>query len=339
MKIRTLFLSGIPLFIFLAVAFVSCGGFGKKPHYQADISGISIDPVSIGRYEEVLFNLNPYTLKEDIEPFIDRFFIFLGDEINTEAGQQQLFDYITDPQTRELYLDTREVWPGVESLEKELTTAFRYYKYHYPNHPLPGVFTYISGLDYNYPVKYYENTMVIGLDMYLGKDYHYYPKVGVPAYQTFGMQPPFVAIDVMKMLGEKHLQEVTAMPERFLDFMIYEGKVLYFLDCMLPQHHDTLKIAYNNEQLRWLQANMGRVWSYFLENEMLYSSDRQIIIKFIGDAPFTAPFTRNAPPRTAAFIGWQIVREYMKKNQDLSLQDLFREHDSQKILNRSGFRP
>jgi len=339
MKIKALLLSRIPIFLFLAIALVSCGGFGKKPHYQADISGISIDPVSIGRYEEVLFNLNPYTLREDIDPFINRFNIFLGDEINTEVGQQQLFDYITDPQTRELYLDTKEVWPGVESLEKELTTAFSYYKYHYPNHPLPTVFTYISGLDFNYPVKYYENTMVIGLDMYLGKDYHYYPKIGVPAYQTFAMQPPFVAIDVMKMLGEKHLQEVTAMPERFLDFMIYEGKVLYFLDCMLPQHHDTLKIAYSDEQLSWLQANIGRVWSYFLENEMLYSSDRQIIIKFIGDAPFTAPFTRNAPPRTAAYIGWQIVREYMKKNQALSLQDLFREHDSQKILSHSGFRP
>jgi hypothetical protein len=328
------------IILFLIVGLLSaCGGTAKKPHYQADISSIEIEPVSIGRYEEVLFNLNPYTLREDIDPYIDRFYVFLGEEINTEAGQQQLFDYITDPQTRELYLDTKEVWPDVTELEKELTKAFRYYRYHFPNQPLPDVFTYISGLDYNYPVKFYSNTMVIGLDMYLGSNYHFYPKVGVPAYQTFGMQPPFVAIDVMKMMGEKHLQEIAYIPERFLDFMIYEGKVLYFLDCMLPQHHDTLKMAFNNEQLRWLQSNMGRVWSYFLENEMLYSSDRQIIIKFIGDAPFTAPFSRNAPPRTAAYIGWQIVGEYMKRNQDLSLNDLFRENDSQKILNRSGFRP
>ncbi len=339
MKIKARFLSLFTFLLIIILGLSSCGGFRKKPHYQADISDISIDPVSIGRYEEVLFNLNPYNLRDDIDPYIDQFYIFLGDEINTEAGQQQLFDYITDPQTRELYLDTKEVWPDVENLEKELTTAFRYYRYHYPGEPLPAIFTYISGLDYNYPVKYYDNTMVIGLDMYLGQDYHYYPKVGVPAYQTFGMQPPFVAIDVMKMLGERHLQEVTAMPEHFLDFMIYEGKVLYFLDCMLPQHHDTLKIAYNSEQFRWLKANLGRVWSYFIENEMLYSSDRQIIIKFIGDAPFTAPFTRNAPPRTAAFIGWQIVREYMKRNPELRLQDLLRENDSQKILNRSGFRP
>lgn len=175
--------------------------------------------------------------------------------------------------------------------------------------------------------------------MYLGKDYPLYPKVGVPAYQTFGMQPAFAGIDVMKLMGERLLQEVAEMPERFLDYMVYEGKILYFLDCMLPQHHDTLKMTYTAEQLNWLENNMGRAWSYFLENEMLYSSDRQIIIKFLGDAPFTAPFSRNAPPRTASYIGWQIVRKYMERNPDQGLGELFRENDAQKILNQSGFRP
>jgi len=319
--------------------FSSCDTKGRKQHFDADISGIEIEPVSIGRYEEVLFSLNPFTLREDIDPFVERFYVFLGNEINTEAGQQQLFDYITDPQTRELYLDTKEVWPDVFKLEEELTEALRYYRYHFESEPLPEFFTYISGLDYQYPVKYFENVLVIGLDNYLGSDYHLYSKIGVPTYQTFGMQPAFVTIDAMKIMAEKHLQQTGTIPEHFLDFMIYEGKVLYFLDCMLPQHHDTLKITYSIGQLNWLQANAGRVWAFFLENEMLFSSNRQTIIKFIGDAPFTAPFTRNAPPRTAAYIGWQIVGEYMKRNRDLSLQELLNETDSQKILNRSGFRP
>ncbi|MEE4177971.1 MAG: hypothetical protein V2I46_10710 [Bacteroides sp.] len=339
MKIRLNTQNLILILFLFSVVFVSCGGAGKKPHYQADISGIKIDPVSINRYEEMLFSLNPFALKEEIQPFIDQYAVFLGEKIETEEGQQQLFDYITDPQIRELYLDTEEVWPDVVTLEGELTEAFRYYRYHFPEQQIPSVFTYISGLDYQYPVKDFEGSLVIGLDMYLGKDYHLYPKVGVPSYQTFGMQPAFVAIDVMKLLGERRLGEMSALPERFLDFMVYEGKILYFLDCMLPQHHDTLKMTYTSEQLGWLQNNMGRAWSYFLENEMLYSSDRQIIIKFLGDAPFTAPFSRNAPPRTASYIGWQIVRKYMEKNPDKGLIDLFRENDAQKILNQSGFRP
>lgn len=311
----------------------------NRPHFKADISDIEIEPISIGRYEEVLFKLNPFTLRQDIEPYIERFRVFLGDAIDTDAGQQQLFDYITDPRTRELYLDTKEVWPDLKDLEKELTQAMRYYRFHFRDEPMPEFFTYISGLDYQHPVKYYDNIMVIGLDNYLGRDFHLYPKIGVPTYQTFGMQPAFVITDIVKMLAEKHLQKVTKVPELFLDFMIYEGKVLYFLDNMLPQHNDTLKIAYSADQYRWLQENLGRVWAFFLENEMLYSSDRQMIIKFIGDAPFTAPFTQNAPPRTAAYIGWQIVRQYMQRNPQISLQELLAETDSQKILKGSGFRP
>jgi hypothetical protein len=336
------FHSRLPLLFFASIAFVlifSCQNNKKKPHYQVDISAIEIDKVSVGRYEEVLFNLNPFTLGQDIKPYIDRFYVFLGEAINTEEGQEQLFEYVTDPQARELYLDTREVWPVVTALENELTQAFRYYKFHFPEQDLPQVFTYVSGLDFNFPVKYHENVLVIGLDLYLGHNYHLYPKVGVPAYQTFTMQPPFAVIDVMKIIGEKHLQQSVSVPESFLDFMIYEGKLRYFLDCMLPAYHDTLKIAYTSDQLNWLQKNEGRVWAYFLENEMLYSSERQTIIKFIGDAPFTAPFSRNAPPRTASFIGWQIVREFMKKNPDFSLKDLLNEKDSQKILSRSGYRP
>ncbi len=325
--------------VLLGILLGSCQHREKSPPFQANISNIEIDPVSIGRYEEVLFNLNPFALRHDIEPYIDRFRVFLGEEINTEAGQQQLFDYVTDPQIRELYLDTREVWPSVEALEKELTQAMRYYHYHFSTEPLPEFFTYISGLDFRHPIKLFENVMAIGLDNYLGRDYLLYPKIGVPAYQTFGMQPAFVITDIIKILAEKHLQHSAKVPELFLDFMIYEGKMLYFLDSMLPQHHDTLKIVYSGQQLQWLQTNLGRVWAFFLENEMLYSSDRQMIIKFIGDAPFTAPFTQNAPPRTAAYIGWQIVREYMKRNPNLSLQALLAETDSQKILKGSGFRP
>ena len=328
----------LALLLFL-VGTPSCNDFGKNPPYQADISDVEIDPVSIYRYEELLFNLNPYALEEEIEPYIEQYEVFLGENIRTREGQEQLFEYITDPKIRELYLDTKEVWPDVESLEEELTHAFQYYRFHFANQPLPRVYTYISGLDYQYPVKDYKNNIVIGLDMYLGKDYELYPQVGVPSYQTFGMQPAYVSKDVMKLLGERRLEELSVLPENFLDYMVHEGKILYFLDCMLPRHHDTMKITFSGDQLSWLENNMGRVWAYFLENEMLYSSDRQIIIKFLGDAPFTAPFSRNAPPRTAAYIGWQIVRRYMEKHPEIGLADLLRERDSQKILNQSGFRP
>jgi hypothetical protein len=328
-------LTSIFLLIQVVSSFSACE---RKPYYQADTRGIHIDPIQIDRYEEVLFAINPFILREEIDPYIETFYFFLGDEIDDPASQQRLFDYITDPLIKELYLDSREVWSDLSELEASLTKAFHFYKAHFPEETIPKLYTYISGLDHQLPIKYAEGHLVIGIDMYLGRDYHNYKKIGVPLYQTISMEPGYVLPDVIRIIGEKHLQQSTSIPESFLEYMIYEGKLLYFMDCMLPQVADSLKIRYTADQLGWMQQNRGRVWSYYLENEFLYSTDRQMINKFVGDAPFTAAFSRDSAPRTASWIGWQIVREYMKRNQDVSLSELLNDNDAGKILHESRFR-
>ena len=125
----------------------------------------------------------------------------------------------------------------------------------------------------------------------------------------------------------------------FLDFMIYEGKLLYFLDCMMPNHPDSIKIGYTRGQSEWMEMNSSLVWAHFIENQMLYSSDRQTINNFVGDKPFTTAFGNDSPPKTAAFIGWQIVREYMRRNKEVSLPQLLANNNSQEILTKSKYRP
>jgi hypothetical protein len=322
--------------IVLGVSFLySCN---RKPHYQVSISRVHIDPVSIDRYEEVLFNINPFALREEIEPHIEKFRFFLGDETDDPEHLKPLYDYITDPLIKELYLDTRDIWPDLDALEESLTLAFRYYRAHYHDMPIPRLYSYISGLDHQQPIKYASNHLVIGLDMYLGSDYPKYHRIGVPAYQLLRMDPACVLPDVIRKIGEKHLQESATIPETMLEVMIYEGKLLYFMDCMLPGLNDSLKIGYTGNQTTWMQQNRGMVWSYFLENDMLYSTDRQIINKFSGDAPFTSAFSRNSAPKTAVWVGWQIVREYMRRHPDMSLSQLFREQDARKILHESRYR-
>lgn len=315
--------------------FYSCN---RKPHYQVSISGVHIDPVNIDRYEEVLFKINPFNLQEEIQPYIETFRFFLGDEIDDPDQLRPLYDYITDPMIKELYLDTRDIYPDLEALEESLTLAFRYYRAHYHDMPIPRIYSYISGLDYHQPIKYASNHLVIGLDMYLGSEYPKYQRIGVPAYQIVRMDAAYMLPDIVRKIGEKHLQEPGIIPETLLDYMVYEGKLLYFMDCLLPGLDDSFKIGYTAEQTAWMLHNRGMVWSYYLENDMLYSSDRQMINKFIGDAPFTSAFSRNSAPKTAAWIGWQIVREYMRRHPDISLSQLMAEQDSRKIIHESRYR-
>ncbi len=318
---------------------MACSPWEREPFFEADISEIHLDTVEISRYEEVLFTANPFILHEELAPHIGEFYFFLGEGIHDPEGRQQLYDYVTDPFIIELYYDSREQWPDLGDLRHSLTKAFRFYRYHFPDESLPRVYTYISGIDYGMPVKYDDGHLVIALDTYLGADYPYYDKLGIPRYRSQWMCPEALLPDVVRMLADKHLGRVSPAPETLLEHMVHEGKRQYFLDCMLPRTPDSLKIKYTGSQLAWLENNEGRVWAYKLDNELLYSTDHDALTRFIRDAPFTAPFGRRSAPRTGVGMGWQIVREYMQRNPGVSLQELIHETDARKILAGARYRP
>jgi hypothetical protein len=312
------YFSGILLFVVLFAA----GSCDRKPPYQADVSKVNIDPVKILRYDYALFSIDPLNMREELDPFIDDFYLFLGEEINTPMGQQQLYDYITDPFIREVYEDMAEVWGDPGNLERQLTNAFRYYKYHFPDREIPQIYTYVSGIDFEMPVFFQDDVVVIGLDMFLGKNYPKYDRIGIPVFKRARFIPEALPAEVMRSIAITLTSRNQFRPETLLDFMISEGKLLYFLDCMLPLTADSLKIYYSSEQAHWALTNEGLAWTFLINNEMLYSTDRQLIQKMIGDAPFTAPFSGSSAPRMGIYNGWQIVREYMRRNPEVSLSEL-----------------
>ncbi|MFP4288003.1 MAG: hypothetical protein ACLFQS_01990 [Bacteroidales bacterium] len=324
------------LLILIILFHVSCN---RKPPYQADISDVAEKHIEIKRYEQILFTVDPENILDEIQPHVKDFELFLGDQIFTPQGQQQLYEYITDPFIIEVYEDTQQVWHDLSDAENQLSQAFRYFRYHFPGVPVPVLYSYISGLDFEYPVKYFDGNIIIGLDMFLGKNYDNYEKMGVPVFKRIRFKPEAMPVEVMRVLVEQMFSTQLGNVESLLDFMVAEGKKLYFLDCMYPQWEDSLKISYTAQQMNWALGNEKSVWVYFLENDLLYESDRKSIQKFIGSAPFTAPLSRESAPRIGAFTGWRIVRNYMEKNPDITLSELLNEDDAVKILRLSQYRP
>jgi hypothetical protein len=331
---------GYMLLILLLLPVVFITSCKKQPPWKADISSIKIDPVQVKRYDRVLFNIDAANLRQELDPYIEEYYVFLGDEIDTPSGQQQLYEYLQNEFIQEVYTDTQQVWEDTSELDNELTRAFRYYIYHFPEKQIPDIYSYISGIDFEIPVFYQQGTAVIGLDMFLGRDYYNYDRIGVPAFKRVRFIPQAAPLEIMRSLGKYLQMEATEAPAHLLDFMILEGKLLYYMDCIFPDHADSLKIYYTAAQLQWAQKNEGQAWAFLLNNEMLYSGDRQLIQKLTGDTPFTAPFSMGSSPRMGSYHGWMIVREYMRRNPEVSLQQLFNEkRDSRQILSESRYRP
>jgi uncharacterized protein YjaZ len=60
---------------------------------------------------------------------------------------------------------------------------------------------------------------------------------------------------------------------------------------------------------------------------------------FLADGPYTMEFSKDSPPRLGEWIGLQIIRSYMQKNPEITLQMMMQETDAQKILTLSGYKP
>ena len=84
--------------------------------------------------------------------------------------------------------------------------------------------------------------------------------------------------------------------------------------------------------------NEHNVWSYFIENKLLFSTEVSKTKKFIDDAPFTTAFSKDSPPRLGQFIGWKIMTEYAAKT-GADIKEVMNEADSQKILSVSKYKP
>ncbi len=296
------------------------------------------DKVSDGirRYEVELFNIDTTRFEEGLAEIHPRYKVFLGETMPDTDGIKRLKSFVSDPQIRDTYNYTMQQFPDVQWLNESFTKSFAILSRELPEKKIPRVYTYISGFDIRMPVKYGDSALIIGLDLYLGSDYEPYVKMGYPKYIINRLSKEYILSDCFKEIAWANLPPTQAVT--LLDAMIEQGKTIYFAEKMLAGEKEEILMKYSPEQADWIHSNEQNLWSFMIENQLLYSSDPKAFTMFMTDGPFTSGFSSDSPSRTGHWIGWQIVRKYMANN-NVSMQELLDETDSQKILTKSGYKP
>jgi len=229
-----------------------------------------------------------------------------------------------------------EVFKDTEQLNEELSQAFRYLKYYFPEHNIPDIYLHISG--FNQSIVVDSAWLSISVEKYLGADCEFYEWLSTPVYLRHKMIPEKIVPDVMKAIamtdfpGKKQNEDV-------ISHMIHEGKLLYFIKSMIPDIQDSLLFDYNEKQLDWCQNSEAGLWAGMVERKHLYNSERMVIQKYVGDGPFSYYFGQESPGRAAVFLGYRIVEAYMKEHPELTVFQLMHETDGHKILRLSRYRP
>ncbi|SDQ29627.1 protein involved in gliding motility GldB [Flagellimonas zhangzhouensis] len=243
---------------------------------------------------------------------------------------------LTDTLQVELFEEVDKTFGDFKNESEDLESLFQHIKYYYPNTPIPHVVTLTSDVRYDDRIILADTLLLIGLDNYLGADHYFYE--GIQKYIAASLDKSFLVSDVASAYSKK----VLSYPRNrtLLSRMVYYGKELYLKDKLIPFNTDAQKIGYSQEQMDWATENEEQIWKYFVERELLYSTDNGLDRKFLDPAPFSKfglELDNESPPRLGRYMGWQIVRAFMEKN-DVGLQQLM-EMPADEILKKSNYKP
>ena len=312
----------LALFV-LVSGFISCK---KDKELKVDVSKIEVN-LKLNRFDVDFYTAN----SEDLNSLKHKYPLLFP-----EQPDSVWFQKMNDKDEVDLFKETQKVYKNIESLKTELTSLFKHVKYYNKRFTSPRVITMLTNIDYDNRVVYADSLLLISLDSYLGKNHHFYNDY--PAYVKENNKKEHIIVDVAKSLINAQL--INTKQRRFVDKMIHRGKKLYLLDAYLPDVLDKEKIGYSLKKFDWATKNEEQIWKYFIEKEILYSTNREFDKRFLDIAPFSKFYMeqdRQSPGRIGEFIGWQIVRSYMQKN-DVSLQELLQKNEEE-IFKKSKYKP
>ena len=318
-------MKNILILLMILVSAMSCK---KESQLEEEIANINID-INVERFDKLFaeLSLNELPKLKKAYPFMfsekyqDSFWI----EKKADTLQQQL------------YAEVEKTFSDFDTTENEIESLFNHLKYYFPEFNPPRVITVTNDVDHRYKVIVTDTIALAALDNYLGSNHEFYGSI--QKFITQNLTKEQLVVDLAGEYAKKYVYQ--QQPKTLLDQMIYFGKQLYFKDVVIPFKSEAERIGYSQEQLDWAIANENYIWRFFVDRELLFSTDSKLPGRFINSAPFSKFYLEeidaDSPGRLGQYIGWQIVRAYMDQN-DASLKDLLIA-TTEDIFNNSKFKP
>lgn len=334
--------------IFVAILSIALLAGCSGNSFKKDLNDVTIN-LELRRFEKSLFEIPRGRFQKEVKkvkkdhPDVMKMYvenmIGLG-PLKKDTTFKLLEKFIYDKYWQEVYDTVSVRFSDFTQFEEDLTRAFKHWRYYFPKKSIPDIYTVVKGIDLRYKTATYTGGLLaISLDMYLGRDFRYYPSQ-YPDYRIREFEPKYMTPDVMETWFMEHFPEDSFTDKTLLSRMVYEGKKQYFLKSMLPDAPDSLLLRYSPEQLNWCRTHEDRVWDHFLENELLFETEQKTINPFLEDAPFTnaGGIPPESPPRLGEFIGKRMVFQYMNNN-EVGLKELIGKTEYRQIMDQSAYNP
>ena len=316
----------LSLFLVLILLLASCQS--EKEQRQEAIQSVDVD-LKLVRFDSIFMNTPPEKVTQLSEKYPQFFKSQYDDQIWVEKRKDSLMKVIQD--------EVEKQFSSTDTLKKRLKKLFQHYKYYFPKSQVPTIYTVAEYVDYRNKVLLNKDNLIISLDNYLGKEHRFYTDFEdyISGLQTQSQILP----DVVSALSKKLIND--NKQRSFITYMIDYGKTEYLKDRLIPfvaEHH---RLGYTKDQLEWAYDNEKQIWRYFVEEELIYSTKKNLLNRFLYNGPFSKfylKFDKESPPRLGRFIGRQIIKSYVAQHPEASLKEIMK-MPGEALFQASNYKP
>jgi len=320
----------------------------SETNLNVDVSQVNIDAPKLKRLDRDLFQMSSEKFKDqsnkissEYGPVYSKYLMnpLRVNGIEDSLYEKSILNFIHDKDVLKAQKNIQAIYTDlkVDEIQQSIFDCMKHFNYYFPNRRLPKQMVYcVTG--WNYAFAYVDESFLIGLDMYMGASSEFYSMLAYPNYQVRKMSSDYILPDLARgwILTEFDNSEAE---NTLLHHSIFYGKLFYATNALLPSSHDSLLIGYTGKQLEYCKQYEKKLWGYFAEKNRLFDNNLELVRELTSDGPFTGSISKDCPPRIAMWMGWQIVRSYMKNNKEVSLEELMMEKNASKILTKSKYRP
>ena len=280
----------------------------------------------INRFENEFYNSS----KDDLQLLIEKYPYLFPKQYPIETWESFLKDSIR----LAIFDKSSLVFNDFVDEKKKLLTLFLNIEENIPTFSRPKVITLNSQSEYENRVIYSDSLLLISLDSFLGDTF--YPDL--PKYISTNMTKQHLINDVSTKILEKFTRK--SVDRTLLSEMIYHGKIIYLNKFFSPDEKDFIRYRSTKDKLVWANENERNIWSFFIENDFLFSTQNDLKSRFILFAPFSKfnlDIDKQSPGSIGKWLGYKIVNSYMKNN-NVDVKSLLNE-DYYEIFIKSKYKP
>ena len=309
-----------------------------------DVSHINIS-LQVERFEKDLFTIDTGHIAASLEGLNkkhpgftqDFFYNILGTPPDSVPIQVPAFI----KSYADLYTFADKKFADIGPITEQVKEGFRFVHHYFPSYKLPAkLITFIGPIN-SYGSILTPDAMAVGLQLYLGNDYPLYKtQQGQEMYPLFisrRFEPAYIPVNGIKNIIDD-MYPLNTMGRPLIEQMVESGKRMYVLDRLLPNLADTLKTGYTAKQLAGCYASEKNIWTFFIQNDMLYNTDPNVTRDYMNDGPNTTALGEESPGNIGQFVGTQIVKKWMEKNEKIPLPVLMTT-PAKKIFEEARYKP